>query len=357
MSDRNVDDLVKQVKAELSRVGDDVKRTAEDALKQSKNAGDVSAETKAKADELIVKQRLLDESQAKLLAKIEAIETRNLDVEQKIAGIRGGGRTSESQRSVGQQVAESDTLKSFVGNGARGSVRIPVKMAITSDSGSPGSAGDLIWSHRETEIVQLPRRTMTIRQLLFQGRTTSNLVEYARQTVRTNAAAPVAEGAAKPESNYVWDRADAPVRTIAHFVKVSRQAFDDAAQLQTEIDGELRYGLDLVEEAQLLKGSGAGQNLSGLVTQSTAYSPAFTPTSATMIDTLRLAVLQASLNEFPATGIVLNPIDWARIELLKDGRAATCGPPRAASTRRGCGACRLSRRSRWTSTSSLSARS
>ena len=318
MSDR-IEGLLKEVKAELARVSDDVKRTAEDALKQAKQSGDVSAEVKAKADEAIVKQKLLDESQAKLIAKIEALETRNLDVEQKLAGIRAGGHNADRPRSVGHQVAQSDSLKAFVGNGARGSVRIPVKMAITSDSGSPGSAGDLIWSQRETEIVQLPRRTMTIRQLLFQGRTTSNLVEYARQTVRTNAAAPVAEGAAKPESNYIWDRADAPVRTIAHFVKVSRQAFDDAAQLQTEIDGELRYGLDLVEEAQLLKGSGVGQNLSGLVTQATAYSPAFTPTSATMIDTLRLAVLQASLNEFPATGIVLNPVDWARIELLKDG--------------------------------------
>ena len=37
------------------------------------------------------------------------------------------------------------------------------------------------------------------------------------------------------------------------------------------------------------------------------------------IDRLRLALLQAELSEFPADGIVLNPIDWAAIELTKDG--------------------------------------
>lgn len=37
-----------------------------------------------------------------------------------------------------------------------------------------------------------------------------------------------------------------------------------------------------------------------------------------MIDTLRLAILQSELALFPATGIVMNPIDWTHIELIKD---------------------------------------
>jgi HK97 family phage major capsid protein len=89
--------------------------------------------------------------------------------------------------------------------------------------------------------------------------------------------------------------------------------------LAGEIDNELTYGLDLVEELQILKGDGTGQNLEGLVTAATAYSPAFTLSGSTMIDDLRLAILQASLSEYMADGIVLNPIDWARIELMKDG--------------------------------------
>src|SRR5690606_37169751 len=129
---------------------------------------------------------------------------------------------------MGRQVTESEELKAFVARGAKGTLTIKVNQAIDS---SNTSAGDLIWSDRETAIVGMPRRQLTIRQLLGQSRTTSNLIEYAKQTTRTNNARPVTEGTEKPESNYVWDRADAAVRTIAHFVHVSRQALDDAAQL------------------------------------------------------------------------------------------------------------------------------
>lgn len=310
-----IEKLLKDVKSELDRISGDVKKTAEDALKQSKDNGTLSAETKAQADKLITSVGALSDAQGKLTAKLEELETRGRDVEQKLAdGLRHG--RADKAKSVGQMVSTSDELKAFVTRGAKGNVVIQVNQAITS---LDGSAGDLIWSDRETEIVSLPRRTMTVRSLLNQGRTTSNLIEYAKQTTRTNAAAVVTEGGTKPESTYVWDRAEVAVRTIAHWVNVSRQALDDAAQLQTEIDGELRYGLDLAEEAELLSGSGSGQHLSGLITNATAFSAPFSLSGATMIDNLRLAMLQASLTEFPADGTVIHPTDWARIELTKDG--------------------------------------
>jgi len=309
-----LESLLTDVKSELKRVGDDVKKTAEQALQQSKDAGKTSDEVKAKADELLTAQAKLNDAQQKLEGKIEQLETRNTDIEQKLANRRGGG--GDIVKSLGQQVGEHEKLKAFVANGAKGSLSITVQNAITS---AGGSGGALIVPQRDAEIVGIPKRQMTIRQLLQVGRTTSNSIEYARMTTRTNAAAPVAEGAAKPESDYVWEPADAPVRTIAHWVHVSRQALDDIPQLQSEIDGELRYGLEFVEETQILKGDGTGQNLHGLVPQATAFSPAFAPADETDIDTLRLALLQASLAEYPADGLVLHPTRWAKIELTKDG--------------------------------------
>lgn len=310
-----IEALLKDVKSELTKVGDEVKRTAEDALKQSNDAGKVSAETKLKADELLMAQGKLSDAQNKLAEQIEQLSTRSTDLEQKLAASRRGGG-SDAAKTVGQQVGESDKLKAFIANGAKGSLSITVQNAITS---AGGSAGALIVPQRDTEVIGIPRRQMTIRQLLSVGRTASNSIEYARMVTRTNNAAPTAEGAQKPESNYIWEPADAPVRTIAHWVPVSRQAMDDIPQLQGEIDGELRYGLEFVEEAQILKGDGTGQNLFGLVPQATAYSPAFAPADETDIDTLRLALLQASLAEYPADGLVLNPTRWAKIELTKDG--------------------------------------
>ena len=105
---------------------------------------------------------------------------------------------------------------------------------------------------------------------------------------------------------------------IAHYMKASRQILSDASQLASCIDGRLRYGLAFKEEQQLLNGDGTGQNLLGIIPQATAYAAPITLADATVIDKIRLAMLQAQLAEFPATGIVMNPIDWTRVELEKD---------------------------------------
>jgi len=161
---------------------------------------------------------------------------------------------------------------------------------------------------------------LRVRDLLTPGQTESNAIEYAYQTTRTNNAAVTAETAQKPESAYAWDVATAPVRTIAHWVPVSRQAMDDVPQLQSLVDGELRWGLDDGEEAELLLGDGTGQHLNGLYTQATAYSQpsGVSVTGETRIDRLRLGILQVELADYAPDGIVLHPTQWANIELTKD---------------------------------------
>ena len=192
------------------------------------------------------------------------------------------------------------------------------RAAITS---VPESAGALVAPDRQPGIIAIPQRRLTIRDLLAPGSTNSNSVEYVRETGFTNNAAIVAEGQPKPYSDLKFELDNAAVRTIAHMFKGSRQILDDAPALQSFIDARARYGLLLAEEAQLLYGNGTGNNLHGIIPQAQAYDP---PVGAFVdaeqrIDRIRLALLQASLAEFPSTGIVLNPIDWAMIELLKDG--------------------------------------
>jgi HK97 family phage major capsid protein len=162
-------------------------------------------------------------------------------------------------------------------------------------------------------------RQLTIRDLVAPGNTVSNAIEFAVQTARTNNAAVVAENTAKPYSNYTWDLRSFPVRTVAHLVKASRQILDDAPALQSTIDAEMRYGLQFAEEAQLLSGDGTGQNLLGIIPQASAYSAAFTVTGETAIDRIRMAMLQATIALYPVSGTVLNPTDWTKIEMLKDG--------------------------------------
>ena len=294
---------IKELRQQLDRITGEVKQTAETALKEAKDSGAVSAEVKATADKLLVEQQGLK-------GALEKIEERQLAIEQNGAGRR---ERAEPPKSLGQAIAESEGLKAFIAQGAKGTARIEVNNVITS-----ASAGGLITPTRDGEIVSLRRRAPRIRSLLNQGRTNSSSVEYARQTVRTNNAGVVAENTLKPESNYTWVKDDALVRTIAHWVPISRNTLDDAAALQTELDSELRYGLDIAEDEELLNGDGTGEHLSGLRANATAYAAPFVLADETPIDTLRLALLQLELQEYAGDGFILNPMEWARIELTKN---------------------------------------
>ncbi|WP_336947592.1 phage major capsid protein [Asaia sp. HN010] len=308
-----------QAARDLKTATDEVKRSYETSTTELRALGKVTEETKASAD--------------KALAEMNGLSARLSDIEQKAA--RAGQEGTRETRSLGQRFIESDEVKAAIGAGDRFKGRVTVEMrAITSGSstGNSGTTG-LVVADRQPNIIQVaPDRRMTIRDLLMPGTTQSGAIDYARETGFTNNAAPVAENPSqpKPQSEIKFDLVTLGVKTIAHFVMASKQILADAPMLASYVDGRLRYGLAFREEDQLLNGDGTGQNLNGLMNQATAYAqPAGTTVkSETMIDRLRLAMLQATMAELPATGHVLNPTDWTSIEMTKDtqGRYVFANP-------------------------------
>ena len=297
---------IKTINASLKDVGDKIKAQAEASEKEIKLHQKMSEETKAKVDELLTAQGAL---QADLRA-----------AQQQIDKINAGGGAIEPPKSLGQKVVESDKLKAWNDN-FQGSVGIRVGSVHAAVDSSSGSAADLIQPQRVPGIVVAPNQRLFVRDLLNFGRTTSNMIEYVRETGFTNNAAPVSENPAdvKPESDITFELDNAPIATIAHWIRASKQVLQDVGQLQSYIDGRLMYGLKLKEELQLLKGSGVGLNINGILTQATAYSnPGVFVQAETMLDRLRIAMLQVTLAEYDADAIVINPIDWGTMELTKD---------------------------------------
>lgn len=311
----STEDMLKQVSQKLTEISDNVKATAETALKEAKNSGEVSAEVKQTADKLLTKQTELNNQVTKIIEDLEGVTAKQAEMAQHMA--EGGRPAGGSVLSLGQAVvAEEEKLQAFQAAGFSGSCRIEVANAITT---AAGSGGGLIYREEDRTPVALQRRRLRIRQLLNTARTSSDLVIYRKQTLRTNAAAPVAEEGTIPASAYGWSKATAPVKKIGHVTNISKEAMSDADQLQSELDGEMRYGLDLEEETQLLAGDGIGENLAGLLTEATPFVAAAGLPNATRIDRLRLAVLQIALADHIATSLTLNPTDWAAIDLLKVG--------------------------------------
>ncbi|HBU0543182.1 TPA: phage major capsid protein, partial [Klebsiella pneumoniae] len=116
--------------------------------------------------------------------ELKATGTRLFDLEQKLAG---NSPDQTAQKSFAQRVSE-DLMKGWDGSRTKAKVTSFDK-AIGSGA---ASAGALVQPQQLPGILMPGLRRLTVRDLLAQGRITSNALEYVRENVFTNAAAPVA---------------------------------------------------------------------------------------------------------------------------------------------------------------------
>ncbi len=251
-----------------------------------------------------------------------------IEVSQKMADQIGAfGGPGNAPVSISAAFAESDSFKKFAAGESRsarftmnGAWHNPTTFGAVIGSGTTGegNGGALLTPDYQSGIIRDPDRPLAIRDLLMPGRTSSQVVQYFKETGFTNAAAFVSENTRKPQSDIEFEYADAPVRTIAHFVKATNQILSDVPMLRSYIDSRLRFGVKVVEDDALLNGTGAGQSIEGLKPQATAFDTSATEAGDTMLDTLHRAFTQASLAYYPVDWVILHPRDWERVVLKKD---------------------------------------
>lgn len=314
-------DAVENIKAAHKELDGRVQKLHDDL-----GSGKADAVSKAAFQEAIARVEKSEAALEKANTEITAM------VQKQALGLAG---KSES-KSLGQMAAESAVCKTYKGGYAElCSYAGPLfgKANVTSAS---TSAGALIQPHRVPGILMSPDVPLTVRDLFTAVSIGSNAIEWVKEKLFTNAAAvQAAEGASKAESALAFEKMTSAVSTIAHWIPASRQVLADAPQLQGIIDGKLRTGLKLKEDAQLLFGDGLGGNLLGLVPQATAYSAVGIPLGATKLDTLRWAFLQVAKAEYPADFAVLSMTDWALIQMQKttDGAYIFGSPTDGAAPR------------------------
>jgi HK97 family phage major capsid protein len=259
---------------------------------------------------------------------LEVQNARLLSIEQALTAPRGniGGGDSGD---IGSKVINSEEWKSFAGTNRKTSGQISVGSFGTKSNliNATGLNQPLVPPYYMPGIVRPGQQPLTIRNLLPSTPISSNMVTYVKETSHTNnAAMQTAEGAAKAESAMGFTLSYSPVQTLAHWIPVSRQLLDDAPAIQSYVNNRMLFFLKLVEDQQLLSGDGTGTNLSGLITNATAMDTTAVNSSVdTYIDVLAEAILQCSRSFLPPDGIVLSPLDWARIMRIKTVGTASSG--------------------------------
>ena len=223
-------------------------------------------------------------------------------------------------KSALQEALDNGAVEGIAkGNSRSASFELKADMTIGADF-----TGEVIQADRVPGYKFDPTRPVHVRQLLATGSTQSDVVRYVKESGYSNGAAATAEGATLGQSDFDMTAADANVRKIGTYFRISEEMLADTPQLTSYLSARAPEKLLEVEDAQILNGSGSGANLSGIITDAadfdTSSNGAFYQSveSANEFDVIVAALNQLSLLNYSADCIMLNPTDFNKILLLKD---------------------------------------
>jgi HK97 family phage major capsid protein len=223
--------------------------------------------------------------------------------------------------SAAEAFVRSKALEHFRANGKQG------KFAVEHRAAPVGTVDTGTQPQQNTRVPgilpQNPDFPLLVANLLDRQTSDGTTLEYMRDTSGPqstwNQAAVVAEGADKPMSGpFSFDLITTTLKTVAHWVPITRQAADDNGQLMGYINGRLTYGLEYKLDREILTGNGTTEMQGILTTPGIGtYQPALGNDDVKLI-TVRKAKTQAELAMYPPTAVVMNPLDWQDIELDED---------------------------------------
>lgn len=279
------------IKSLQEKLGGELKSAMEKFDGQLQAEGKVSKENTDAVKALSLK---FDSALTEIGQKMEAVKT-----------------SAQPALSAGDEFTKSEEFKALIERKSN-SARLEVKNTVLS------AAGTTSYPQNNPGIVPGVFKPLTIRDVLLSGTTNAIMVVGTREATRTNSAAEVAQGAAKPESVLTFSQYNVPIETVAHFIKVSNQLLTDAPAVVSYIDTFLRYGLEERLDLQLLKGDGTSPNISGIL--DAGNFTAFTPTSgANLVESINKAKYQLWAQGYTPDTVIVNPADWGAMELLREG--------------------------------------
>lgn len=270
---------------------------SEKADGELKTLGKVSSDTKTALEFVGVQQREL----ADRLTQIEQRGTAQPE--------------AKSDESWGAQLVKSDRYAAFAGGQAQ-KLRVEVKNTLTGSDAT-------VAPDRKPGIVAGAFLPFSMEALLPSTTTTSNAIEFTKEASFTNSAAEAAEGTQKGESALTWTLVNMPVSTVAHWIKISKQLAADNTALAAYVNTRMRYGVNQKVDTQLVVGGGVAPALSGTFNTGNYTAHGYTAANITAFPATtlkRFALIRKVMGDlyaagFPATAVVLNPADWASMEI------------------------------------------
>ena len=168
------------------------------------------------------------------------------------------------------------------------------------------------------QVYALPARKVHMRSLLPIGSLSQGLFTFPYESGGEGAPATQTQGSAKAQVDFDITMKDAAAQYIAGYVRISRQMLDDIPAMTSFLQSRLLEKYLVAEDAQILSGDGTAPNLQGILPVATAATGAATVD----VEQLVQAIAQLETSNYSATGILVNPTDWAAIMNTKNTNSA-----------------------------------
>ena len=168
------------------------------------------------------------------------------------------------------------------------------------------------------QVYALPSRKVHMRSLLPIGSINQGLFTFPYESGGEGDPAAQTQGSSKAQVDFDITMKDAAAQYIAGYVRISRQMLDDIPAMTSFLQSRLLEKYLIAEDAQLLSGNGTAPNLQGI----TGVATAATGAATVDVEQLVQAIAQLESTNYSATGILVNPLDWAAIMNTKNTNAA-----------------------------------
>lgn len=311
-----------------------------EAVSKAQAAIKAEVETKASKEDLNKFNESLEVKVIDLKAQNEALQKKDAE-KQEIIEKQGEAITRLEQKGV--EVAEnvsirkqietqlkqkSEDLKSLKESGSKANVQLTVKAAAPITFGNV--TGEVPQSDREAGITRIVRRQPWIADLVDNGTISSNLWSWVEQKNPDGDAGMTGEGEAKSQADFDLVEANAAVKKVTAYIKATTEILEDIPLMTSEINAELVELINLKKDEQILSGDGTGNNLTGILTNATAFAAgsfALAVENANRYDVLRIAINQIMVAQFVPNWIALHPSDATSMDLEKGSDGHYVMPP------------------------------
>lgn len=176
-----------------------------------------------------------------------------------------------------------------------------------------------------------PDRAVNIRNFMNVIPTTAGSIRYIQETAFDDGTAAKTEGSAAGQSDFDLTEQTANVKSIATYMTMSKEMLEDTPFLAGYINARLFSKLLKEEDDQILHGTGAGANISGLSVNASAYSDLLADSKVNRFDVLFNALTNAYNNEYVPNAIFVNPTDYMLLATEKDDNGMPIYPAQILS--------------------------